>query len=234
MFSTECRRFFSRPTCRFYKWYNSKISLIFLCLAGFFSRSARFCYSAVITSNHEFQLAWIMLTEKNRHQQHLNVRRACTFGVSVRFFSSVGTQFLFILFSIDSITNHWLTLANESEKIWNDVAKLAEACAHTIPNEKRCWITCLCMNDSVYGKKYDNECMDVNRILIFPYISIAHFFRFLSLPVYRHRSNIEQYLCIKCNPIFPEYRNKTWSKMIHLLSGRNWKRRQSCLSTNDN
>lgn len=116
MFSTECRRFFSLPMCRLYKWYNSKISLSFLCLAGFFPRSVRFCYSAVITSNHEFQLAWIMLTEKNRHQQHLNVRRACTFGVSVRFFSSVGTQFLFILFSIDSITNHWLTLANESEK----------------------------------------------------------------------------------------------------------------------
>lgn len=86
---------FSRPTCRFYKWYNSKISLIFLCLAGFFSRSARFCYSAVITSNHEFQLAWIMLTEKNRHQQHLNVRRACTFGVSVRFFPLAHNFYLF-------------------------------------------------------------------------------------------------------------------------------------------
>lgn len=236
MFSTECRRFFSLPMCRLYKWYNSKISLSFLCLAGFFPRSVRFCYSAVITSNHEFQLAWIMLTEKNRHQQHLNVRRACTFGVSVRFFSSVGTQFLFILFSIDSITNHWLTLANESEKKYGTMLRNWQRRARIrFQMKNACWITCLCMNDSVYEKKYDNECMDVNRILIFPYISIAHFFRFLSLSLFIVTDRISNNTYVSSvTPFFPEYRNKTWSKMIHLLSGRNWKRRKSCLSTNDN
>lgn len=178
-----------------------------------------------------------MLTEKNRHQQHLNVRRACTFGVSVRFFSSVGTQFLFILFSIDSITNHWLTLANESEKKYGTMLRNWQRRARIrFQMKNACWITCLCMNDSVYEKKkYDNECMDVNRILIFPYISIAHFFRFLSLSLFIVTDRISNNTYVSSvTPFFPEYRNKTWSKMIHLLSGRNWKRRKSCLSTNDN